>query len=282
MLSTLTLSALFIGTTFSKLNNNNHIIEDESLLHKDINKFKQHDDSIDDGSDNDGNLIEIHNSCINLDDGMFYIKPTEEGPVIPVICSKSYTMIDISLHFGNIAHYFSSYDYSKSDTYIIGPELDDMVSWREWWTPADDTYLFRTATNCHACYPDETWESNAAYYMSSYYFCFSTAMEPECPDGIPNEGFDQNACAWCDDGKGKSAVSGWTKCTSLRFNADEKPNTDHYNCVTHELVYRPSAVSNRDACTCYKESDKKTATTYWVCIDVLYEPDFMQYPPFFA
>eukprot|EP00486_Rosalina_sp_Unknown_P011600 CAMPEP_0201592860 /NCGR_PEP_ID=MMETSP0190_2-20130828/190632_1 /ASSEMBLY_ACC=CAM_ASM_000263 /TAXON_ID=37353 /ORGANISM="Rosalina sp." /LENGTH=876 /DNA_ID=CAMNT_0048051805 /DNA_START=469 /DNA_END=3099 /DNA_ORIENTATION=- len=94
-------------------------------------------------------------------------------------------------------------------------------------------------------------------------------MEPECPDGVPNDGFDSNACAYCDDGKGKTAADGWTKCTSLRFDADTKPDPDHYNCVTHQLVYRPSAVTNRDACTCYKESDKKNVATYMVKVSDL-------------
>lgn len=53
-------------------------------------------------------LVEIPNSCINLDDGLYYIKPTADGPVIPAICSESYTMIDISLNFDAISQYFSS------------------------------------------------------------------------------------------------------------------------------------------------------------------------------
>lgn len=43
-------------------------------------------------------------------------------------------------------------------------------------TVADDSFSFRTAPNCHRCYEDGDFGDNAAYYMSSYYFCFSTAM----------------------------------------------------------------------------------------------------------
>ena len=114
MLSTLTLSALFIGSTFSKQLNDNRIIKDDSLHRNNLNhKITKHDDDGSDGNGNDdeGNQIQLYNSCIDLEDGMFYIKPTEGGPVIPVICSNSYTMIDISLHFDSIMHYFSSYDY---------------------------------------------------------------------------------------------------------------------------------------------------------------------------
>eukprot|EP01084_Bolivina_argentea_P014715 27526_1 len=53
------------------------------------------------------------------------------------------------------------------------------------------------------------------------------------------------------------------------MDADTLPNTDHYNCVTHSLVFKPSAVTNRDACTCYKEADKKTAVLYTVPVSEL-------------
>ena len=79
-------------------------------------------------------------------------------------------------------------------------------------------------------------------------------MEQECTNPVTgalqwNDGFDINACAWCDDGKGHNTEDTariWTKCTSLRFDADTLPNTDHYNCVTHSLIYMPSA-TNRAA-----------------------------------
>ena len=257
ILSTLAFSALLIGSSIGKIHKNKN---QQQPLHKNT-------DDDDDNNDESIETIEIHNSCIDLEDGMYYIKPTEDGAIIPVICSNWYTMIDISLNFDAITSYFSTWDFSKSDTYIIGPELDDYVSWRDWWTVADETYSFRPAANCHKCYSDDDYNDNGAYYMSSYYFCFSTAMEPECPNGIPNDGFDQHACSWCDDGAGHNdddTARIWTKCTSLRFDADTKPDSDHYNCVTHSLVYRPSAVTNRDACTCYKPADKKLSTTYTV------------------
>eukprot|EP01084_Bolivina_argentea_P246849 413030_1 len=74
-------------------------------------------------------------------------------------------------------------------------------------------------------------------------------------------------CAYCEDGNGHNdddAARIWSKCTSLRFDADTIPDIDHYGCVTHNLLYRPSAVTNRDACTCYKAENKKSATTYIV------------------
>eukprot|EP01084_Bolivina_argentea_P155033 270204_1 len=182
--------------------------------------------------------IDLHNSCIDLEDGMYYIKPTADGLVIPVICSNWYTMIDISLNFEAITSYFSTFSYSKSDTYIIGPELDDNVSWRQWWSIADDAYSFRSAANCHKCYSDDDYGDNSAYYMSSYYFCFSTTMEPKCENNESLEGFD-GACSWCDDGAGHNdddSARIWTKCTSLRMDADTLPNTDHYNCATHSLA----------------------------------------------
>eukprot|EP00484_Ammonia_sp_Unknown_P020063 CAMPEP_0197030868 /NCGR_PEP_ID=MMETSP1384-20130603/10007_1 /TAXON_ID=29189 /ORGANISM="Ammonia sp." /LENGTH=1847 /DNA_ID=CAMNT_0042460297 /DNA_START=328 /DNA_END=5871 /DNA_ORIENTATION=- len=179
-------------------------------------------------------------------------------------------MIDVSLNFDAVTSYFTSWEYAKADTYIIGPELDDMISWREWWSVADDTYSFRSAANCHKCYSDDEYGDNAAYYMSSYYFCFSTTMEPQCSD----DGTElmPGGCAYCDDGTGHNdddMARIWTKCTSLRFDADTKPSTDHYDCVTHSLAFRPSAVTNRDACTCYKPANKKTETTYTVPVSQL-------------
>ena len=181
-------------------------------------------------------------------------------------------MIDLSLNFDSIIQYFSSWSYSKADEYIIGPELDDYSTWREWWTLADDGTSFRAAANCHKCYTDDDFGDNAAYYMSSYYFCFSTAMYSECnydeltDTYTPIDGYP-NACAYCEDGMGhndEDTARYWSKCTSLRFDADTIPDPDHYGCVTHSLLYRPSAVTNRDACTCYKPENKKDATTYQV------------------
>jgi len=214
------------------------------------------------------NTITIPSSCHSSDDGLIYVKPTADGPVMPAICSSGYTMIDLSLNFDAITPYFSSWDYSKSDTYLIGPELDDYGTWRDWWAPADSAYRFRSSANCHKCYPDADHGDNSAYYQSSYYFCFSTAMEPECGE----DGFDDNACAYCDDGAGHNsddAARIWTKCTSLRFDADTAPDSDHYGCVTHSLLYRPSAVNNRDACTCYQEGDARSLTSYQVSLSDL-------------
>jgi len=237
---------------------------------KTASTLNQHDD-IDDG-DADVATISVHTSCVNLEDGVYYIKPTADGAVIPVICSNWYTMIDLSLNFDAIVPYFSSWAYAKSDTYLIGPALNEMISWRDWWSVADDTYTFRSASNCHKCYSDDTYGDNSAYYMSSYYFCFSTTMDPQC-DADGSE-LSPGGCAWCDDGSGHNdldAASVWTKCTSLRFDADTLPNSDHYNCVTHTLIFRPSAVTNRDGCVCYKDPNKKN--------DFVYEVPLTELPP---
>eukprot|EP01084_Bolivina_argentea_P294093 505949_1 len=100
-------------------------------------------------------------------------------------------------------------------------------------------------------------------------------MEPECIDTSTREfsiGFDINACGWCDDGKGhneEDTARICAKCTSLKFSADTLPNEDHYNCITHSLVYRPSVVTNRDVCTCYRPSSKSESIKYTVSIDEL-------------
>ena len=44
--------------------------------------------------------IKVYSQCdanIHQNNGLYYIKPTDDGPVIPVICSNGYTMIDLSL-----------------------------------------------------------------------------------------------------------------------------------------------------------------------------------------
>ena len=88
-----------------------------------------------------GQTISISSSCNDKDvDGLYYIKPTENGAVIPVICNNGYTMLDASLNFDEISTYFTSlYQYGDplSPT-MYGTDCSETSGWRDWFIPAND------------------------------------------------------------------------------------------------------------------------------------------------
>ncbi len=87
------------------------------------------------------------NSAIHKNNGLYYIKPSETKPVIPVICSNGYTMLDLSLdtNLKSIPSYLSSYDYSRGSTDYLITNLDDTSTFREWWLPSNKNTKFHVA-----------------------------------------------------------------------------------------------------------------------------------------
>ena len=67
-------------------------------------------------------LVSISSSCNDKEvDGLYYIKPTDHGAVIPVICNNGYTMLDASLNFDQVSTYFTSvYRYGTVDKIVYG------------------------------------------------------------------------------------------------------------------------------------------------------------------
>ena len=117
------------------------------------------------------------NSNIHINNGLYYIKPFEDGPIIPTICSNGYTMIDPSLDLtlDNIPSYLSSWDYSRLSLNYIITNLDDTSTFREWWLPSNDDTKFRIAHECKQCLPsmNKEMENNVVYYTDGTNFCYT-------------------------------------------------------------------------------------------------------------
>ena len=193
--------------------------------------------------------VRIHSSCNDIDrDGLYYIKPTKEGKVIPVLCSNGYTMINPAFDntLSSYPSYLTSYTYGRSSTDWIIPSLDDTSNFKQWWTPSDEYTKFRIAPNCKSCISTEEYGDDTVYYTDSALFCFASSPVAACSADL-----NEYACNTCDVGT-IYADDSWKKCTALRMKSDAVSNYDHDECVTHGLVYRPVLSMTNDACTCYK------------------------------
>eukprot|EP01083_Nonionella_stella_P256327 878687_1 len=90
----------------------------------------------------------IYSSCNDIKkDGLYYIKPIPDLPVLPVICSNGYTMLDASLDINlkTLPFFLSSWDYPRLNTYYILSRLDDENTFREWYLPSDENTKFNIA-----------------------------------------------------------------------------------------------------------------------------------------
>eukprot|EP01083_Nonionella_stella_P034158 93523_1 len=208
------------------------------------------------------NYVTIASSCNEMDrDGLYYIKPLEDGAVIPVICNNGYAMLDVSLdaHLESYPSYLTSYTYARDSFDWILPTLDDTSTFREWFTPSDTETKFRVAPQCRSCESSNDFGDDVVYYTDSALFCFATTPISGCSaDFMLND----YACNVCDVGIFDSEdIRSWTKCTALQMQSDTPINYDHDQCVTHGLLYRPVMSFIRDACTCYQPS---TSVTYQV------------------
>ena len=117
------------------------------------------------------------NSSIHINNGLYYIKPFEDGPVIAAICSNGYTMIDpsLDLNLNNFPSYLTSFDYSRLTTDFIITNLDDTSTFREWWLPSNENTSFRVAPDCKSCESStaNTMENNVVYYTDGSNFCYT-------------------------------------------------------------------------------------------------------------
>eukprot|EP01083_Nonionella_stella_P227713 807688_1 len=136
----------------------------------------------------------LHSSCFDLEDGTHYLQiltndelsvlsPSEQdyyltAPIIHAKCNSGYTIIDPSFDNSWITYFSSFYEY-KSD--ISGPDLDDHVTWNEWFLPSlqlqkknqnpdininniDITYTI--SPDCNTCIINDNTYNNKVYYMS--------------------------------------------------------------------------------------------------------------------
>eukprot|EP01083_Nonionella_stella_P207477 753677_1 len=165
------------------------------------------------------------NSPIHKDNGLYYIKPSADGPIIPVICSNGYTMLDLSLdtNLKSIPSYLSSYDYSRGSIDYVIPNLDDTSTFREWWLPSHKNTKFRVAQNCESCEQssDPLLSDNVSYYTDGSLFCFTSYTGSNaCQDNI-----NEYSCNTCDVGiftEGNTIQNSnhWAQCTALQSSSD--------------------------------------------------------------
>eukprot|EP00486_Rosalina_sp_Unknown_P015534 CAMPEP_0201593512 /NCGR_PEP_ID=MMETSP0190_2-20130828/191093_1 /ASSEMBLY_ACC=CAM_ASM_000263 /TAXON_ID=37353 /ORGANISM="Rosalina sp." /LENGTH=291 /DNA_ID=CAMNT_0048052723 /DNA_START=9 /DNA_END=881 /DNA_ORIENTATION=+ len=216
--------------------------------------------------DTDSIYVDIPSSCNAMtQDGLYYIKPTETGKVIPVICSNGYTMIDLSLDLNleSYPSYLTSWSYSRDSTEWIIPSLDDTSSFKQWWLPSDDSTNFRIAKNCLSCESSIDFGDDVVYYADSSLFCFASTPNPGCTSNL-----NDDACNICDVGtKLDDTGRTWIKCSAVQMKSDTPIIYDHDQCVTHGLVYKPVMNTVRGTCNCYQPSTD--AEIYQVSIDEL-------------
>jgi len=220
--------------------------------------------------DADVESVEIYSHCdasphseIHTNNGLYYVKPLADGPVIAAICSNGYTMLDPSLDL-NLAHfaaYLSSWDYSRLSTNYLITNLDDTSTFRQWWLPSDPHTKFRVAAQCKSCQPsmDKAIENNVVYYTDGSNFCYTV-----WDDGNPCfQEVNEYACNKCDVGSfvedKDSAYSNsyWTECQALQISADAPSLHQPQMRVNHHLIYRPVMSMTRNACTCYQANDEQ-------------------------
>ena len=217
---------------------------------KEVPQIKYHDAS---------SIITLSSSCNNMEqDGLYYIKPTQSGPVIPVICSNQYTMIDGSLNtdLQSIPQYLSSWDYARGFKTHIVSQLDDLSTFREWWIPATNTTSFRVANYCQECISSELYGDDTVYYTDGLLFSFGQTSEPCLDDTDITSNLNEYACNPCDQGTFDDNDH-WTRCSALQMPSTADIIHDQEQRVAHGLVYRPVISLTRSACTCYKPDDQE-------------------------
>eukprot|EP01083_Nonionella_stella_P067358 178120_1 len=222
--------------------------------------------------DSDG-VTTVYSSCNGItDNGLYYIKPMPNLPVIPVICSNEYVMIDGSLdaNLQTLPSYLSSQDYGRNNKYYTISSLDDLSTYRQWLLMADDDTKFNIAPNCMQCEPGQ-FGDNTVYYTDSHIYCFSAAITSGCIDDTQSANYHPESCNQCDVGTfpNDDPSQPWTKCVALHLSADHPINHDHISCVAHGLTFHPVISNVRDFCTCYQPLEDTGVTSYQIPIPEL-------------
>ena len=95
-----------------------------SQSHSDIPAKSPYDDPDHDKAtvEAKSDTITVYSSCneINID-GLYYIKPMPSLPILPVICSNGYAMLDVSLdqQLRQYPSFLTSWDYGRIHTFNI-------------------------------------------------------------------------------------------------------------------------------------------------------------------
>jgi len=215
----------------------------------------------------------VYSSCNEVEvDGLYYIKPLPDLPVLPVICSNGYAMLDASLDINLNVYpsYLSSWDYGRLNTDYILSRLDDLSTFREWFLPADENTQFYVAPGCTECVAGD-YDDNTVYYIDSHTFCFSGAVINGCIDDTESSSYHAESCNTCDAGiwPSNDQTQPWLKCTALQLSADHVIDHEHITCVAHGLTFHPSLSTVRDACTCYRPVESDGVLAYSVAVSEL-------------
>ena len=205
----------------------------------------------------------IYSSCNKIThDGLYYIKPLPDSPILPVICSNGYAMLDgsLDLNMKSIPHLLSSHDYGRFNKHYTVSRLDDLSTFREWLFMADKDTQFRIAPDCMQC-EEGQFGNNTVYYTDSHTYCFSGAITSGCIDDDESANYHPESCNICNVGTfpNHDPSQPWTKCTALQLDADHAINHEHNSCVAHGLTFHPSISNVRDACTCYQPMEEAIA-----------------------
>ena len=256
-------SSINIITTLS----NNDFGTHKRGNNKKINHFESNEEST-----TTTTTTTIYSSCNEItDDGLYYIKPMADKPVLPVICSNGYSMLDASLdkNLKIYPSFLTSWDYGRLNTYYILSRLDDLVTFRDWFIPADDNTKFNIALGCNECIPGD-FGDNTVYYIDSHTYCFSGSMINGCIDDINSASYHPESCNTCDVGVWpENNPQEWTKCMALHMDSDHIVQHDHISCVAHGLTFHPTLSLIRDACTCYQPMEINGVIQYQISIDDL-------------
>eukprot|EP00486_Rosalina_sp_Unknown_P012144 CAMPEP_0201592364 /NCGR_PEP_ID=MMETSP0190_2-20130828/190279_1 /ASSEMBLY_ACC=CAM_ASM_000263 /TAXON_ID=37353 /ORGANISM="Rosalina sp." /LENGTH=866 /DNA_ID=CAMNT_0048051107 /DNA_START=228 /DNA_END=2828 /DNA_ORIENTATION=+ len=177
-----------------------------------------------------------------------------DGGILPVICNNGWTMIDGSLDvdMNFLPSFVTSYDYGRSKAYTFS-RLDDLVTFREWFLPADDNTKFRVAPGCNECVEGE-FGDNTVYYTDSNSFCFSNLGGSGCIEDTTSYYYHPESCQQCDAGT-VDLNGDWSICFGLQMDADHEINHDHLQCVAHGLTFHPTISHIRNTCTCYQPQE---------------------------
>ena len=150
--------------------------------------------------------VPVSSSCNDKEvDGLYYIKPTRDGKVIPVICQGGYTMLDASLNLQSLSTYFTSmYQYGDADKKMYGTDCSDNGGWREWFIPANKNTKFTVAKDCMSCEEGGMYGDNTGYYMTNGYFCPVNVDSDGCSANkdLTGQTLPDVMCNICDDTDG--------------------------------------------------------------------------------
>eukprot|EP01083_Nonionella_stella_P196255 722277_1 len=156
-------------------------------------------------------------------------------------------MLDPSLFdFFNYHHIKSLFtSYSDVTDFVASSTLNDHVTWREWYLPADSDTIFKISEKCDACVETEDFKESSVYYMTGNYNGCLWVTKGYC-DMDP----DSLECYECTAPYVDEPVSGL--CTHMFSDADHPVNSAHDDCVGTSYNAEPSIGTEGEYCVCYK------------------------------